>query len=88
MITAEKKNEIYKAFGRQEGDVGSAEVQIALCTERIKNLTSHLKTNPKDFSTSRGLIALVQRRKKLLRYMKLHNHAGYVAIIAKLGIRG
>ena len=88
MISNEKRLEIYKAFGRQEGDVGSAEVQTALCTERIKNLTIHLKQNPKDFSTSRGLIALVQRRKKMLKYLKLHNHAGYVSLIAKLGIRG
>ena len=86
-MTKEKRQEIIAAFQRKEGDVGSPEVQIALLTGRIIELTEHMKKNKKDYSTSRGLIAMVNNRKKLLRYLNSENHAGYIEITDKLKIR-
>ena len=81
------KQEIISSFQRKEGDTGSTEVQIALLTERIKHLTEHLKTHPKDNHTRRGLLKLVGKRKGLLRYLKNTNLEGYRALKEKLGIR-
>ncbi|KAI2508925.1 ribosomal uS15-like protein [Fragilaria crotonensis] len=72
---------------RHEGDTGSPEYQIAGMTERINYLTSHLKLHPKDFSTRRGLVALVNKRRRLLNYLYKQNADGYKAVIASLGIR-
>ena len=70
MITKEKKAEIIAAYGRKEGDTGSPEVQIALLTERIRDLTEHLKVNPKDHHSRRGLLMMVGQRRGLLQYYK------------------
>ena len=82
-----KKNEIIAKFGRHEGDTGSAEVQIALLTERINHLNEHLKANHKDNHSRRGLMKMVGRRKGLLDYLKNKDIESYRALIAKLGLR-
>ena len=87
MITSEKKAEIIKEYGRKEGDTGSPEVQIAILTARIKELTEHMKQNPKDHHSGRGLLKLVGQRRGLLDYLKKNDIEGYRALIAKLGIR-
>ena len=87
MITKEKKAEIIAAYGRKEGDTGSPEVQIALLTERIRDLTEHLKVNPKDHHSRRGLLRMVGQRRGLLQYYKKTNLEGYRALIEKLGLR-
>ena len=81
------KQGIIKEFATKEGDTGSSEVQIALLTQRITELTEHLKKNKKDHSTRRGLLAMVSRRRKLLTYLNKEDHAGYLAITDKLKIR-
>lgn len=86
-ITKEKKIELKEQFGHHEGDVGSSEVQIAVLTERIKNLTEHLKENKKDYSSKRGLLRLVVRRRKLLDYLKREDANQYKEIIKVLGLR-
>ena len=86
-ITQEKKQELIKRFGRFEGDTGSPEVQIAILTERIKNLTEHIKANKKDLHSRRGLIGMVNKRRKLLNYLKRKNPERYQQIIQELGIR-
>ena len=87
MITKEKKAEIVAQYGRKEGDTGSPEVQIALLTERIRDLTEHLKVNPKDHHSRRGLLMMVGKRRGLLDYLAQIDIERYRAIIAKLGIR-
>ncbi len=87
MIAKEKKQEIMKNYGRKEGDTGSPEVQIAVLTERINELTEHLKKNPKDHHSRRGLLMMVGRRRGLLDYLAKKNLNGYRELIAKLGIR-
>lgn len=87
MISKEKKQEIMKAYGRKEGDTGSPEVQIAVLTERINELTEHLKQNPKDHHSRRGLLMMVGHRRGLLDYLAKKNLQGYRDLIAKLGIR-
>ena len=87
MISKEKKQEIMKNFGRKEGDTGSPEVQIAVLTERINELTEHLKKNPKDHHSRRGLLMMVGHRRGLLDYLAKKDLEGYRALIAKLGIR-
>ena len=82
-----KKTEIVKNFARKDGDTGSPEVQIAILTERIKNLTEHLKTNKKDFHSRRGLQKMVGQRRNLLNYLIKKDINRYRAIIEKLGIR-
>ncbi len=82
-----KKVEIVTASRRHEKDSGSPEVQIAILTERVRQLTEHLKTAPKDFSTRRGLLKLVGRRAALLRYLARTHADAYQALIARLGIR-
>jgi small subunit ribosomal protein S15 len=86
-ITLERKTELMKEFATSDNDTGSVEVQCAVLTERIKNLTDHLKENHKDFSSRRGLLMLVGRRRRLLAYVAKIDHKRYTTLIAKLGIR-
>lgn len=86
-ITAERKQELIKQFGAKEGDTGSPEVQVAILTERIKNLTGHLNQHKKDFHTRRGLISMVGQRRSLLDYLKRKEVSRYDNIIKELGLR-
>jgi len=83
----EKKLEILNTYGRGEADTGSADVQIALLTERINELTEHLKIHKKDEHSRRGLLIMVGKRKRLLRYLEAQDVVRYRELIAKLGIR-
>ncbi|MEE3419679.1 MAG: 30S ribosomal protein S15 [Lachnospiraceae bacterium] len=87
MIIKEKKAEIMKEYARTEGDTGSPEVQVAVLTERITELTAHLKENPKDFHSRRGLLKMVGQRRNLLGYLKKKDINRYRALIEKLGLR-
>ncbi|MCI9052585.1 MAG: 30S ribosomal protein S15 [Lachnospiraceae bacterium] len=87
MISKEKKAELVKAYGRTPSDTGSPEVQIAILTERILQLTEHLKNNPKDHHSRRGLLQMVGQRRGLLDYLKKTDLEGYRALIEKLNIR-
>jgi small subunit ribosomal protein S15 len=86
-LDSAKKSEIISKFARNENDTGSAEVQIALLTERIKNLTEHLKTNKKDHSSRLGLLKLVGQRRRLLRYLRKKDYNRFVEIKEALNIR-
>ncbi len=86
-ITAEKKQELIKKFATSTNDTGSAEVQCAILTERITNLTGHFKINANDIHSRRGLLVMVSRRKRLLEYLKAIDVSRYQSIIEKLGIR-
>ena len=86
-ITAEKKQELINDNGRQEGDTGSPEVQVAIITSRILTLTEHFKTHAKDNHSRRGLLMLVNTRRSLLDYLKKIDHDRYAALITKLGLR-
>jgi len=86
-ITAERKAEVIKDNAQSEGDTGSPEVQIAILTERITNLTEHFKTHAKDNHSRRGLLMMVNNRRSLLDYLKKKDGARYGALIAKLGLR-
>ena len=86
-LTTEKKAGIFTNFAGSAVKTGSIEGQIALFTERISSISSHLQANKKDFSTHRGLMQLVGQRKRLLAYMQKHNLQGYRALIEKLGLR-
>ena len=86
-ITKNKKSDIIKDFGKNGKDSGSPNVQAAILTERIKNLTDHLKTHSKDFSTRRGLITLVGKRRRVLDYIKNKNEENYLKVIEALGLR-
>ncbi|WP_417782764.1 30S ribosomal protein S15 [Terasakiella pusilla] len=86
-ITAERKAELIKEFGTKEGDTGSPEVQVAILSERIANLTEHLKEHKKDFHSRRGLLMLVGQRRRLLDYTKKKEVARYQSIIERLGLR-
>lgn len=86
-ITAKKKAALIKDYATVDGDTGSPEVQIAILTERITNLTEHFKTNKKDNHSRRGLLGLVARRRKLLDYLKRKNEARYQDVIKRLNIR-
>ncbi|MCA9001270.1 MAG: 30S ribosomal protein S15 [Planctomycetes bacterium] len=86
-IVPSRKSELIREFATNEGDNGSPEVQIALLTEDIKNLTEHLKVHKKDFTTRRGLLIKVGRRSKLLRYLRGKDVARYQGIVQKLGLR-
>jgi small subunit ribosomal protein S15 len=86
-ITAERKLEVIKEFATKEGDTGSSEVQIAVLSERIKNLTEHFKTHRKDHHSRRGLLILVGRRRRLLDYLKSCDESRYRNVIARLDIR-
>lgn len=81
------KNEIIKKYQKSEGDTGSSEVQIAILSQRIKELTEHLRANKKDHSTRRGLMAMVSRRRKLMKYLSKEDHQKYIQITDELGIR-
>lgn len=83
----ERKQEIIKQFARSEGDVGSPEVQIALLTERIKELTQHFKRHPKDNNSKRGFFILIGKRKRLLNYLRRKDYARYREVIKRLGLR-
>jgi len=87
MLTKEKKQEIIKKFGCNEKDSGSVSVQIALLTERINYLTEHLKNYKKDFQTRRGLLKLVNRRRRLLKYLEKYNFEEFKKVVKELGIR-
>ncbi len=86
-VTKERKRELIQQYRRTESDSGSPEVQIAVATARINNLTEHMRTHDKDYASRRGLLALVSRRRTLLDYLRRVNPQGYLDIIAKLGIR-
>ena len=87
MITKEQKEQIVKDFGRTPGDTGSPEVQIAILTARINDLTDHFKANPKDHHSRRGLLKMVGQRRGLLAYLKEKDIERYRALIEKLGLR-
>ncbi len=87
MITKEQKQEIMKEFARTEGDTGSPEVQVAVLTARIRELTDHMKKNPNDFHSNRGLLKMVGSRRSLLAYLKKKDIERYRALIEKLGLR-
>lgn len=87
MITKEKKQEIINEYARTEGDTGSPEVQIAILTYRIKELTEHLKVNHKDHHSRRGLLKMVGKRRGLLAYLKKIDIERYRSLIERLGIR-
>lgn len=86
-ITPERKLELMKEYATVEGDTGSPEVQVAILTERIKNLTGHFQTHKKDNHSRRGLLKLVSQRRKLLDYVKVRDEPRYKSIIQRLGIR-
>jgi small subunit ribosomal protein S15 len=86
-VTKERKRELIEGYRRDESDSGSPEVQIAILTSRINNLTEHMRTHDKDYASRRGLLAMVSRRRSLLDYLRRINPQGYVEIIGKLGIR-
>ena len=87
-INLENKQEFVKKFGKNEKDTGSSAVQVALLTQKITELTEHLKSNKKDFATKRGLLMMVGKRKRLLSYLKSRNLDEYRELVKKLGIRG
>lgn len=87
-INLKNKSAIIKKFGKDANDSGSAEVQVALLSEKITELTEHLKSNPKDFQGRRGLLQMVGKRKRFLSYIKDRNLEEYRALVKKLKIRG
>ena len=86
-ITAERRQEVIKNFATKDGDTGSPEVQVAILTERITNLTEHFKTHAKDNHSRRGLLRLVSQRRHLLDYVKNKDQQRYLNLIGRLGIR-
>jgi small subunit ribosomal protein S15 len=86
-ITAERKDALIKEYAAKEGDTGSPEVQVAILTERITNLTGHFKTHIKDNHSRRGLLKMVSQRRSLLDYVKRKDEARYKSLIERLGIR-
>ncbi|MEO5335720.1 MAG: 30S ribosomal protein S15 [Magnetospirillum sp. WYHS-4] len=86
-ITAERKTQVIKDFAAKEGDTGSPEVQIAILSERISNLTEHLKTHKKDFHSRRGLLMMVGQRRRLLDYLRDKEVKRYEGIVQRLGLR-
>ncbi len=87
MLTARKKTAVVKEIGRNESDTGSPEVQVALLTSRIEELTKHLKKNAKDFHSRRGLLQMVANRRSHLRYLETNDKRRYSALIKKLGLK-
>lgn len=87
VMTAERKNEVIKGYAQGEKDTGSPEVQIALLTERITGLTEHLRTHKKDNHSRRGLIQMVNRRNKLLKYLRGKSHDRYSEVVKSLNLR-
>ncbi|GAB4189951.1 MAG: 30S ribosomal protein S15 [Thalassobaculales bacterium] len=86
-ITDERKQALIAEYGTKEGDTGSPEVQVAILTERIRNLTEHLGTHKKDFHSRRGLLVMVGQRRSLLDYLKKKSQARYASLIERLGLR-
>ena len=86
-ITQERKAELIREFGKNEKDSGSPAVQVAILSERIRNLTEHLKSHKKDFGSRRGLLTMVGQRRSLLDYIKTGNQHAYQSLIEKLGLR-
>ena len=86
-MTKEEKTAIMRDFARNDKDVGSPEVQIAVLTARVSELTEHLKIHKKDHSTRRGLVTMVNRRRKLLKYLEGRSHERYIAITQRLKLR-
>ena len=86
-LSKEKKSKIVSEYGRSKGDTGSVEVQVALLTERINNLTEHMKEHKHDYHTNRGLLMLVGKRKSLLEYLKNEDIQRYRELIKKLDLR-
>ncbi|HIJ63768.1 MAG TPA: 30S ribosomal protein S15 [Rhodospirillaceae bacterium] len=86
-ITAERKQELITEYATQPGDTGSPEVQVAILSERIRNLTEHFKEHKKDFHSRRGLLVMVGQRRSLLDYLKGKNSSRYEQLIARLGLR-
>lgn len=87
-LTKEKKAELVGKFGRSEGDTGSTEVQVALITDRITELTEHLRTHVKDHASRRGLLMLVGQRRRLLAYLERRDLERYRELVSELGLRG
>ena len=86
-LTTEKKANIFAEHGASATNTGSIKAQVAMLTEKINHISDHLKTNKKDFSTQRGLMQMVGKRKRLLTYMSKHDLTGYRSLIEKLGLR-
>lgn len=86
-LTQQRKQELVSRFGTDDNDTGNTRVQIALLTERINQLTGHLRANSKDHHSRRGLLVLVGRRRRLLNYFQKHDLEGYRALIKELGLR-
>ncbi len=86
-ITAERKKELIREYAQKEGDTGSPEVQIAVLSEHIRNLTEHLKVHRKDFTSRRGLLMMVGQRSRLLRYLRQRDTSRYQGIVQRLGLR-
>jgi small subunit ribosomal protein S15 len=86
-LTQEKKQELIEKFGRSDGDTGSTEVQVALLTERINELTEHLRSHRKDHHSRRGLLMLVGKRRRLLQYLERSDLERYRQVVADLGLR-
>ena len=86
-VTAIRKTEIIHTHARSEGDTGSAEVQVAILSERIANLTEHFKTHKKDHHSRRGLLNMVSQRRSLLDHLKVSDESRYTALIGTLGLR-
>ncbi len=86
-VTTARKAEVIKEFAKKAGDTGSPEVQVAILSERINNLTEHFKSHAKDNHSRRGLLKLVSQRRQLLDYLRRSNEASYKTLIEKLGIR-
>lgn len=86
-VPVARKSELISKFAQKQGDTGSPEVQVALLTENIQHLTTHLKTHRKDFTSQRGLMVMVHRRHKLLKYLRNEHPERYQSLIEKLGLR-
>jgi small subunit ribosomal protein S15 len=86
-ITAERKSEVVREYATHDGDTGSPEVQVAILSERIKNLTDHLQVHKKDFHSRRGLLIMVGQRRRLLDYVKKQDQPRYEGLIERLGLR-
>ncbi len=86
-ITAERKQTLITAYATKEGDTGSPEIQVAVLSERIRNLTDHLTTHKKDFHSRRGLLVMVGQRRRLLDYLKRSSATRYETLIGRLGLR-
>ena len=87
-ITQARKTELIEEYRRDDADTGSTGVQVAILSQRVRTITEHMKTHNKDHGARRGLLKMVGRRAALLKYMKKRDRAGYLALIASLGIRG